>query len=180
MSEKLTPAQRFWAKVEKTESCWLWLGGTFVSSGHGKAWFAGKHLPAHRVAWELVNDPIPPGLALYRDCGNPVCVNPDHMHLSDPLSRFWGKIKKLESGCWTWVAAKTNFGHGRFNLDGSLILPHRLAYELTYGPISPGLIILHKCDNPACCNPQHLTTGTYADNANDMYAKGRGWCNKSA
>ncbi|MGH7024521.1 MAG: HNH endonuclease signature motif containing protein [Caulobacteraceae bacterium] len=50
---------------------------------------------------------------------------------------------------------------------------HRLAWELANGPIPDGLLILHKCDNPVCCNPDHLFLGTAADNHADCAAKGR-------
>lgn len=51
---------------------------------------------------------------------------------------------------------------------------HRVAWDLTYGPIPDGMLVLHRCDNPSCVRPDHLFLGTQTDNMLDRKAKGRG------
>lgn len=78
-AEQLTPAERFWAHVEKTDTCWVWAG--FKLKGYGRLSFLGQHVYAHRLAWELTNGPIPEGLCVLHQCDNPPCVRPDHLFL---------------------------------------------------------------------------------------------------
>lgn len=52
-------------------------------------------------------------------------------------------------------------------------LAHRVAYEAHHGPLLPGQCVMHKCDTPACVNPDHLAAGTRGDNNRDAKAKGR-------
>lgn len=71
---------RFWEKVEKTESCWLWTGALLkAAGGYGSIRVDGKALRAHRVAYELVVGPIPDGMLLRHSCDNPRCINPAHL-----------------------------------------------------------------------------------------------------
>lgn len=80
--------------------------------------------------------------------------------------------------CWIYTGetrvGKDGLGYGQLSRDGKLVLAHRLSWEMEYGPIPDGKILLHKCDNPPCCRPDHLTPGTQGDNVRDMMAKGRG------
>jgi hypothetical protein len=63
--------------------------------------------------------------------------------------------------------------HVVFKSEGRSYLAHRVAWEFANGSIESGLFVLHKCDNPKCCNPAHLFLGTQADNVRDMILKGR-------
>ena len=91
--------------------------------------------------------------------------------------RFLAKVDKSAGakGCWPWTGMKAKRGYGRINDGtGKKLSAHRVAWILANGPIPDRLWILHKCDNPPCCNPRHLRPGTHADNMADMKAKGRG------
>lgn len=91
------------------------------------------------------------------------------------VERFTSKVlvSPNPDECWPWLAAKAGGGYGVVRIDGVIHKAHRLAYELCIGPIPPGMVVMHTCDNPPCCNPSHLRLGTQRDNVLDMVAKGR-------
>lgn len=90
-------------------------------------------------------------------------------------TEFWAAIDKESSpgGCWLWSGARDLKGYGRVRHQGKSVLAHRLAYELAYGVVADGVCVCHQCDNPQCCNPAHLFSGTKAANNQDMMRKGR-------
>lgn len=76
---KLSAEERFWSKVTKTETCWLWTADHVKPSGHGIFTVNKRRFMATRWLWEQLNGPIAVGLELDHLCRNPPCVRPDHL-----------------------------------------------------------------------------------------------------
>lgn len=86
------------------------------------------------------------------------------------LARFWSKVDVgFPAECWPWRAQINENGYGVFQGGKA----HRTAFQILKGPIPDGEVVCHRCDNPVCCNPDHLFAGTQLDNVRDMIAKGR-------
>lgn len=104
----------------------------------------------------------------------------------DPNMRFRGRDDTLEDrlrlrgwdetagGCWEFRGAKNPSGYGTMHFQNRTQGAHRWAYMAWVGPIPEGRVVRHKCDNRPCINPDHLETGTYADNNRDTSERGRG------
>lgn len=94
-----------------------------------------------------------------------------------PAERFWNKVDKSGGldACWPWTGARHPAGYGLFSVTRG-VWPtgsHRYAWELANGSIPEGRWVLHRCDNPPCCNPSHLFLGDCQDNETDKVSKGR-------
>lgn len=89
-------------------------------------------------------------------------------------ARFWGKVDSgTDFQCWPWTGTQNVAGYGRMVVESTLIPAHRIAYTLINGEIPSGQLVRHRCDNPICCNPKHLETGSYQDNSDDAVQRGR-------
>lgn len=93
--------------------------------------------------------------------------------VKSPADRLWSRVAKTGTGCWEWQGYRLPLGYGQIGVRKKVVLTHRLAWELTHGPIPDGLVVRHKCDNPPCCNPDHLELGTQQDNVNDAIERNR-------
>lgn len=89
------------------------------------------------------------------------------------------RVTVADGGCWLWTGALRK-GYGairapqRHDPARPTLGAHRVAYEVFVGPIPDGLLVCHRCDVRACCNPDHMFLGTQSDNMLDMYTKRRG------
>lgn len=76
--------------------------------------------------------------------------------------------------CWPWLWRRDSAGYGYgYDGDGPGDGAHRVAYRRAKGPIPKGQVVRHSCDNPPCCNPLHLSLGTYTDNLRDARERAR-------
>jgi hypothetical protein len=88
------------------------------------------------------------------------------------IKRFEEKFR-VTPGCWIWEGSRNAQGYGHFKYEGDVHKAHRIAYLMYVGEFPRHLVIMHRCDNPWCVNPEHLQPGTNAENTADRDAKGR-------
>ena len=91
---------------------------------------------------------------------------------------YAGTEQREKTGCWEWIYSRQTAGYGQVRWGGRQVTTHRLAWTAWYGPIPDGAHVLHKCDNPPCCNPCHLMIGDHSDNMADMGRKRRNWLSR--
>lgn len=97
------------------------------------------------------------------------------------IERFWSMVNKNgPDGCWIWTGAvfkdsRPNVRRpGCIRIGGKSRRAYDVAWEIEHGQVPDGYEVCHTCDNPLCCNDEHLFLGTHADNMRDMIEKGRG------
>ena len=100
-------SRRFWYRVNKTETCWVWIGNK-DRKGYGRFCFSTGHIGAHRFIWEITFGGIPAGMQVLHTCDNPACVRPDHLFLGTNQDNRTDSVTKDRQ-------AKGG-GHGRHKL----------------------------------------------------------------
>jgi len=92
-NRNLSPVDRFWSHVNKTDYCWEWTASKYPF-GYGCFKANGKKFGAHRFSWILANGPILYYLFVLHKCDNPSCVNPDHLFLGTQRANMRDRMKK--------------------------------------------------------------------------------------
>lgn len=93
------------------------------------------------------------------------------MHFTEKdKDRFWSSMDR-SGDCWIWTKRRHKFGYGEFKLGRTKVRAHQVAHYLSTGERPE--VVRHTCDNPPCCNPAHLLSGTYLDNTRDCIERGR-------
>lgn len=85
--------------------------------------------------------------------------------------RLESNLRQNDNGCLEWQGSGDRYGV--IAVNGKRVKTHRLAWEIKNGEIPEGMMVLHKCDNPPCCNIEHLFIGTQKDNMQDALKKER-------
>lgn len=85
--------ERFWRRVHKTDTCWVWTGGK-AFWGYGQIWYKGKSVKTHRISWILHFGEPEKGKFILHKCDNPPCVNPDHLFLGTAKDNIDDCIRK--------------------------------------------------------------------------------------
>lgn len=105
-------------------------------------------------------------------CGCAHLINRENYD-QDMRNKMMRSVEINENGCWIWKKAKNVQGYGHFPYKRKVLLAHRASWMIFVGQLDVDILVCHKCDNPSCCNPDHLFLGTDKDNILDAIKKGR-------
>jgi len=154
--------KRFWRKVNKTETCWIWQGANNL-------FFIRKIINGTRInyckkiqnlSWEFVNNiKLRQGQALDILCGNELCVNPEHLELrKTKLQNFWDYVEKQENGCWIWKGAyNRRYNCPKITFKSKRVSIRNFSWEVqTNEKLPPYTQLVVTCGNKMCINKKHL------------------------
>lgn len=109
-----------------------------------------------------------------RSCGCGIASAAKVRHAGYRVPAFWARVRRAgPDDCWEWTGYRrrpmpSQLPYGELGFEGRVQHAHRVAYLLEVGPIPDDAMVLHRCDNPPCCNPAHLYLGDQARNMADM------------
>jgi hypothetical protein len=110
MSKSMSYEERFFQKVNKTDSCWVWTGA-LNSKGYGSMGFEGKTMSTHKLSYLWFRGEIPEGMLVCHHCDNPPCVNPEHLFLDTNSGNMKDMFKKGRNGSSTKRQTHCKKGH---------------------------------------------------------------------
>lgn len=133
------------------------------------------------AAWSVFRFRLPWNRTLEATCGRAGCANPDHQRvvvspMANDVEIIAANSRSTDCGCIEWTGSRLPLGYGLLyqRAHGAWRYAHRVSFELFNGKVQPGMCVCHRCDNPACINPDHLWLGTHKENMEDRDRKGRG------
>lgn len=168
---------RFWNKVEKSAAsgCWNWIGGWGAYKSKIPVFWDGEtQRNAIKVCYDVLSIEVPKTSKFIRTCGNPFCINPEHVIPDSLENRLWGNVDKngpinryTGDNCWIWKGGTERAGYGRISINNTTIRPHVAAMIVSGVDVPSNAYICHHCDNRLCVRPSHLYVGDAATNGND-------------
>lgn len=150
-----------------TNGCWISPTSTTV-----RVKYNGEPLYLIRAIFDAFN--LNYNGRIVRSCKNNKCINPKHLWSPTKEEKFWSSVYVGDSNeCWEWKSLSGTVEYADTSFNGISEHAHRIAYRITFGDILEGMCVCHHCDNPPCCNPNHLFLGTHQDNIDDRERKNR-------